>query len=285
MADPHWPLGVSTGCCRDVPIAQVWEAIAAAGIARIELGTPPEHFSPADNRQAWRVALQLIQQPFVPISVHAPFGAALDLGSGLRPIREAGIQASLAAARALLGHPGAIVVAHPSDLRRDQVDPREVLRRALDSLLVIDSFCRDAGLRLAVETPLPHLVGGHPGEMRWLLEQMPSTVGMCLDTGHAHLGRFIRAFIDLAGPRLMHVHLHDNRGTADEHLIPGRGTIDWCEVFEALRGAGYAGALMLELSCPRPSAAYFTEAVEAARHLCLAHAPAMLPPHPTGAES
>jgi sugar phosphate isomerase/epimerase len=273
----HWPLAVSTGCCRRSSLPAVLQTLVAAGATRAEIGTPPEHFNADDRLQPWRLAPELDRVPIDAISIHAPFGPRMDLASGHQAYREAAIEGALLAARTLIGRPGSVVVAHPSDLPRDSSDTRARLRDALESLLLVDAVCRDLGLRVAVETPLPHLIGGHPDELAWLLERLPPAVGVCLDTGHAHLGRFIDAFIDMAGPRLAHVHLHDNRGTYDDHLIPGEGAIDWGRFFDGLRRVGYRGALVLELSCDSPSAAHFRAALEAARRLFHAHAPSMLP--------
>lgn len=271
-----WPLAISTGCCIQAGFDAVLAALVDAGAARIEIGTPPAHFDASAPMQPWRTAESVARFPVEVVSVHAPFGPACELASDDERSRHAGVLAALAAARTLAGHPGAIVVVHPSDLPRDAVNTGARLRNALESLLHVDRACRELGVRLAVETPLPHLVGGHPNEMAWLLERLPAGVGLCLDTGHAHLGRFISAFIDLAGDRLMHVHLHDNRGTHDDHLIPGEGHVDWCDVFDGLRRVRYAGAMILELSCAQPSAAYFRRALAGARRVCGAHTPHLL---------
>ena len=273
----HWPMGVSTGCCRRSSLPAVLQALVDAGASRAEIGTPPAHFDVENRMQPWQLAPMLERFPLDPISIHAPFGPQMDLASENQAYRDAGVEAALMAARTLISRPGALVVAHPSDLVRDG-NTRGRLRHALESLLLIDAACRDMNLRLAVETPLPHLVGGHPEELQWLLERLPPAVGVCLDTGHAHLGRFIDAFIDMARGRLLHVHMHDNRGTHDDHLIPGEGAIDWGSLFDGLRRVNYAGALVLELSCDSPSSAYFRAALDAAGRLCLAHAPPLLPP-------
>ncbi len=68
------------------------------------------------------------------------------------------------------------------------------------------------------------------------------TLGFCLDVGHAHLAEPVAetrdapaqsgieiAFEAFAG-RLAELHLHDNRGTRDEHLWPGQGAVDWTAV-------------------------------------------------------
>jgi len=49
------------------------------------------------------------------------------------------------------------------------------------------------------------------------------------------------------GPRLWGVHLHDNDGTEDEHLLPGMGTVPFDDVAAALVEVGFAGTFMLEI--------------------------------------
>jgi sugar phosphate isomerase/epimerase len=38
-------------------------------------------------------------------------------------------------------------------------------------------------------------------------------------------------------PHVTTCHLHDNNGVHDQHLLPGRGTIDWGHVIGLLRTA------------------------------------------------
>ncbi len=86
-------------------------------------------------------------------------------------------------------------------------------------------------------------------------------LGICLDTGHLNLtsGRQ-SAFIHQAGPLLKAMHLADNDGSGDQHLMPyGLGTVRWDEVFCALKEIGYTGLLNFEIpgetewaQCPLP---------------------------------
>ncbi len=74
-------------------------------------------------------------------------------------------------------------------------------------------------------------------------------LAICLDTGHLSLlkrgqGEFIRQ----AGPLLKALHLHDNDGSGDQHLLPyGQGRIDWKDVFSALAEIRYAGLYNWEI--------------------------------------
>lgn len=74
-----------------------------------------------------------------------------------------------------------------------------------------------------------------------------SHIGICLDTGHAHLmGHDIPQMIHSLGDRLIATHIADNRGKEDEHLLPFFGTIDWENVMKAFTQTGYSGALAYE---------------------------------------
>jgi sugar phosphate isomerase/epimerase len=46
---------------------------------------------------------------------------------------------------------------------------------------------------------------------------------------------------------LITTHVHDNRGRADDHLVPFEGTIDWPAALTAVQKIGYEGALILEI--------------------------------------
>ncbi len=75
-------------------------------------------------------------------------------------------------------------------------------------------------------------------------------VGVCFDSGHnlCHCPdrRVCADFAD----RIMAVHLHDNHGKNDEHLIPFDGCEDWRRVREELIASSYKGAWSLEVEHP-----------------------------------
>ncbi len=71
----------------------------------------------------------------------------------------------------------------------------------------------------------------------------------CLDIGHAEmrgLGTSARAAILALGERLQAVHLHDNDRWHDSHELPFTMQIDFADVVNALREAGYQGDVTLE---------------------------------------
>ncbi|HOP65837.1 MAG TPA: sugar phosphate isomerase/epimerase family protein [Bacilli bacterium] len=72
-------------------------------------------------------------------------------------------------------------------------------------------------------------------------------VGLCYDIGHDHA--HFNDTLDLAKfkDRIIAVHLHDNFGKEDEHLLPFDGTINWRNSIRNLKENGYNGPVTLEL--------------------------------------
>jgi sugar phosphate isomerase/epimerase len=90
-------------------------------------------------------------------------------------------------------------------------------------------------------------------------------LGICLDTGHLNLcGGNQAEFIRKAGNRLKALHLADNEGERDQHMMPcGKGKVDFLTVFRELKKLGYDGLCNLEIpgerDCPLEVRGYKTE--------------------------
>ena len=245
-----WRIGISTGACTDRPILDVLPAIHATGATGVEVGTPPRHFNPWSDLQIQELDRHLRAQALEAISIHTPFGGRLELGDADPARRQAAIDAVVTSGNALKQLGGRLVIVHPTDLPRHEHDASARLGDAARSLAILaERFGRD-GLTLVIESPLPHLIGGHPDEFAILLKDLPASVGVCLDTGHTALGGHWQRFVDVAGARLAHIHANDNRGTWDDHLPPGEGHINWADIARSLRQVHFRGWIMLELACP-----------------------------------
>jgi sugar phosphate isomerase/epimerase len=78
-----------------------------------------------------------------------------------------------------------------------------------------------------------------------------ANVGLCFDVGHWHAFSYgvarkdLLIWMKILAPYLLHVHLHDNNGQADEHLGMGAGGVDWKEYAEGLKFA--SGPVMAAL--------------------------------------
>lgn len=87
-------------------------------------------------------------------------------------------------------------------------------------------------------------------ELRTLVDAFgdPEHIGACYDFGHANLaGGNHRANLNLLGSRLKAVHVQDNHGERDEHLMPFYGSIDWKQAMAGLADIGYTGELTYEI--------------------------------------
>ena len=184
-------------------------------------------------------------------SFHAPFADRIDisaLDSGARDaavheISRAAEAAATIGARYFVLHPGPETTGVPREQRLDRMDC------AVEALDRIAWRAGELGVRLVLENMLPHLFAGHVRDLLWLLGALASTnVGVCLDTGHAHLSGDLRHVAHKLSGHLWMVHASDNRGERDDHLPPGEGAIAWPELLRQLAAEHFSGAFILELA-------------------------------------
>jgi len=84
-------------------------------------------------------------------------------------------------------------------------------------------------------------------ECRFYFDRLQSpSIGFSFTANHAHLWpEGIAGFVDaLDFSRCREVRLADCRGTVEEHLRPGEGTIDFGDMFRRLEVAGFSGHYM-----------------------------------------
>lgn len=71
--------------------------------------------------------------------------------------------------------------------------------------------------------------------------------GITFDTGHANVNPLgSSGFLKQLSWPVRHLHIHDNNGSRDEHLSPGRGNINFGELFQILGDREFSGAGILE---------------------------------------
>ena len=70
--------------------------------------------------------------------------------------------------------------------------------------------------------------------------------GWCYDTGHAHCCGFDSEVLTTISSIPLSLHIQDNCGQDDSHLIPGDGTIAWDRFLEVLKRIRYRGDFVLE---------------------------------------
>lgn len=142
------------------------------------------------------------------------------------------------------------------------------VEKSLDELM---PYCVNRGVRICLENlfdvPEPEIRGQWD---RLFLRYPASFLGICLDSGHGfitwreRLPEIVRQYAS----RIFAVHLHDNTGTADSHLLPGEGEIPWPELMAALRETPYTLPLTLEVvRSGEPTDVFLQRALEACGRL------------------
>lgn len=230
------------------------ELVERSGAEAVEIFAARQHFDYTSREHIAELGSWFRDNKLKPFSMHAP----------LFPDREMG--------RA--GAP-AVNVLHPEKARR--IDAMDEIKRALEtaeyipfSNLVVHLGEREDGwsqrsMEYAISA-LEHLGAfSHPLGVRLLVENLTSepttpehlkiilelghlsTVGVCLDLGHAHMTVGVAGAIATLGERITTVHVHDNHAIKDEHLWPGDGTIDWPAAVKALNALPKPPAAVLEI--------------------------------------
>jgi fructoselysine 3-epimerase len=148
----------------------------------------------------------------------------------------------------LLGAPSVHVCAGFSLFDEPRERGWECLRRSICEVL---EYTRGTGLRVYIEPAhrfeSNQILTLNDG-LRMIREIDDPQLGILLDTGHLHVNREdLAAGVAKLGPLLGHVDFDDNDGSADAHLAPGAGTIDFAPFVAALQAANYDGYVAAEL--------------------------------------
>lgn len=164
------------------------------------------------------------------VTVHAPFH---DLNPGaLDPLVAAvtrrRLEQTLAAATALGAR---LIVVHPGfDRWRYQGQEHLWLEASTEFWPPLLHQAGEQQCRIVLENIFDH----HPGPLLSLLQALNSPwLAHCFDIGHWHLFSRtpLQEWFHHLGPYIAHLHLHDNRGQADDHLAVGAGRIDFPHLF------------------------------------------------------
>ena len=140
-------------------------------------------------------------------------------------------------------------VLHCDSMADTDLTKEEKLCKNLAVLKELTDYLKGTDLVICLE----NLVGicSDAEELMWLVEQANSkNLGICLDTGHLNLSSSPDqvAFIRRAGVYLRALHIADNQGQTDQHMLPfGRGNVDFEAVVKALKEIGYTGLFHYEI--------------------------------------
>jgi sugar phosphate isomerase/epimerase len=117
---------------------------------------------------------------------------------------------------------------------------------AMTSIEHLRAFAKPLGVRVLLEN-IPNELSTPEKLVEFLKTGHFSDVGVCFDTGHAHLEGGVAPALEILKDHIRSTHIHDNKQDKDAHLVPGDGTIDWNLTMELLRSAPQAPPILMEL--------------------------------------
>jgi len=171
----------------------------------------------------------------------------LPIASPFESLRKAAVEELTNCLRAFAKVGAKWMNVHPD--RYAPMHPRSFyIKRDIQSLRELLDVAHEVGVGIMIEN-LPHDFNTVE-QLGEILDEVPE-IGLHLDYGHANLEveeHTAPSLLHAFGPRLKHVHMHDNKGgRKDLHMPLGTGTIDYRYQVECLKGCGYDGTITLEV--------------------------------------
>lgn len=153
------------------------------------------------------------------VTAHAAF-RKVDLAAPAEPLRAAHVERLLGQVEAARSLGATALVVHPGERIRG-IPPQGALERSAASLRALAVRGRDLGVEVRVENMPAGTRGLAQGPAD--LDRLAEAAGAaCWDAGHGHTAG--DPPLEAVAPRVREVHLHDNRGTNDDHRPVGPGS-------------------------------------------------------------
>jgi len=200
-----------------------------------------------------------------PVQAHAPFNFQYGMKADCSEPHYLEIVRAMEYA-AIVGAPHIVIHGHPCPMGAGSTQSMTCNLAYFRSFL---PYAEQFGIRIALENLRAALT--YPYLMRHMLEELNDPrFCMVYDTGHANYLYVPQAafFSELPGGTVAGMHIHDNTGKWDDHMLPGTGVLPWDELLSAMADYGYDGCFTLEL--PHMGKYYSEENMAAAYALAAA---------------
>lgn len=123
----------------------------------------------------------------------------------------------------------------------------DMIRANIQFLKEVNKLCRSEGITLMFENYVKPF--DNPEAFERIIKEVPD-LKVHLDVGHCNIGQeknLAEAFFDRFGDKIVHLHLSDNKGRADDHLPLGCGNIEWGEIVGTIKKYGFDKTITLEI--------------------------------------
>lgn len=250
--------------------------IAAHGFEAIEVFALRDHFDYRDRRAAVALAEWLDDTRLTLHSIHAPIAGryvsgtwkdSLSLAAADEGRRKAAVEETLAALDVAAAVPYKNLVVHCGVPQPRAAAADNHLGSLIKSLEELSPAAQRYDVRLALEV-IPNELST-PTSLVTIIESDidAAGLGICMDVGHARMMGDVVDAIETCSGHLITMHLHDNRGRTDDHLMPGKGVIDWDSTTLAFQKVGYDSVWMFELAVAKAIKPVLEQAAKARERL------------------
>ena len=230
----------------------------------IEIVFDIPHFPPDKRRKTeFKKIRKILADSGVECSVHSCF-YELNLGSFYPQNRKFALNqakkciefASLIEAKLVTIHPGYFPIRHDKKLWE------EARKRFVEDLKQCLNFACKMGVILSLENIQSKYFFFYRLEDGLDLVKMVDGLKVTFDVGHAYIceceaktrfpeKRIAKIVSGKLGKYISHVHLHDNFGVKDNHLVPGDGKINFKPIIDALKRINFSGQIIVEAWNPK----------------------------------
>lgn len=172
--------------------------------------------------------------------IHLPYGPGWDISETFEPLRKAAVEGHkeiMKVCREVC--PPNYFVLHPS------TEPILPEKRATHFGNAQESLSALESGQLLVENLPRFCLANTADELLELIRPFPQ-LRICCDVNHL-LQETPQSALGKFGKLVKHLHISDNDGVNERHLLPGDGVIAWGEVIDTLEQIGYSGVFNYEV--------------------------------------
>jgi len=237
--------------------SHILDKILAAGLRHLEIMAARQHLDYHDVNQVRDVAHWFTDHAVTLHALHAPLfndwnwgrsgGLLISVANLERRARIASMDEIKRAIEVAEHLPFRYLVLHLG-VPGEEYDLNK-FDAAFTSLEHLNLFAKERGAQILLEN-IPSALSA-PEHMLTFFQYTRLDLKVCFDTGHAHLTGGVQPSFHTLKERIAAVHLHDNRGEKDEHLLPFEGAIDWAQTMRDFRSLGVEFPVLFEVNSER----------------------------------
>ena len=237
--------------------SHILDKILAAGLRQLEIMAARQHLDYHDVNQVRDVAHWFSDHEVTLHALHAPLfndwnwgrsgGLLISVANLERRARIASMDEIKRAIEVAEHLPFRYLVLHLG-VPDEEYDLNK-FDAAFTSLEHLNLFAKERGAQILLEN-IPSALST-PERMLMFFQYTRLDLKVCFDTGHAHLTGGVQPAFHTLKDHIAAVHLHDNRGEKDEHLLPFEGAIDWAQTMRDVRSLGVEFPFLFEVNSER----------------------------------